>query len=275
MGKTIFVLIDACGYEIGSMYLGYLEHMVDYGRAAKYKIHGEMPSMSRPMYETILTGVPTCDHGITCNDIVRESNQENVFKMCKKAGLVTGAAAYFWISELYNKAPFDRHEDRVRLNCGEGDIDYGMFYFEDSYPDLHLFLDGEFIRKTYKPDFMMYHPMNTDLAGHQHGSDSDEYALKVSEVGYIIADLVPRWLEDGYQIVISADHGMDTKRIHCGTPDIHRDVPLYIFSPLVQTGHFEDEYISQRNMAPLFCKLLGIPAGEHMIPLNQIHFVDK
>ncbi|MFR0986303.1 MAG: hypothetical protein ACLSFZ_07030 [Frisingicoccus sp.] len=38
MGKTIFVLLDACGYEIGTKYLGYLEHMVDYGLAAKYKV---------------------------------------------------------------------------------------------------------------------------------------------------------------------------------------------------------------------------------------------
>ena len=35
MGKTIFVLLDACGYKTGTEYLGYLEHMVDYGLAAK------------------------------------------------------------------------------------------------------------------------------------------------------------------------------------------------------------------------------------------------
>lgn len=59
MGKTIFVLLDACGYEIATRYLGYLEHMVDYGLAAKYKVRGELPSMSRPMYETLMTGVPS------------------------------------------------------------------------------------------------------------------------------------------------------------------------------------------------------------------------
>ena len=65
MGKTIFVLLDACGYKIATENLGFLEHMVDYGLAAKYKIRGELPSMSRPMYETLMTGVPAHVHGIT------------------------------------------------------------------------------------------------------------------------------------------------------------------------------------------------------------------
>lgn len=56
-----------------------------------------------------------------------------------------------------------------------------MFYWEDTYPDSHIFQDGEFIRKTYAPDFMMYHPMNIDLAGHNFGADSKEYAWKVAD----------------------------------------------------------------------------------------------
>ena len=101
MSKTIFVLLDACGYEIGTKYLGYLEHMVDYGLAAKYKVRGELPSMSRPMYETLMTGTPSHVHGITCNEIVRRSNQTSIFSLCRQSGLVSGAAAYFWMSELY------------------------------------------------------------------------------------------------------------------------------------------------------------------------------
>lgn len=95
MSKTIFVLLDACGYEIATEYLGYLEHMADYGLAAKYRVRGELPSMSRPMYETLLTGVPSHVHGITCNEVVRRSSQENIFSMCKKAGLTTGRRRLF------------------------------------------------------------------------------------------------------------------------------------------------------------------------------------
>ena len=50
MDKTIFVLLDACQYEAASKYLGYLEHMIDYNKGAKYKVLGELPSLSKPMY---------------------------------------------------------------------------------------------------------------------------------------------------------------------------------------------------------------------------------
>lgn len=115
MGKTIFVLLDACGYENRNEIFGLSGHMVDYGLAAKYKVRAELPSMSRPMYETLMTGVPSYVHGITCNETVRRSNQTSIFNLCKEAGLVSGAAAYFWMSELYNRAPFDKHRDRIQF----------------------------------------------------------------------------------------------------------------------------------------------------------------
>ena len=36
MNKTIFVLLDACQYEAGTRNLAFLEHLVDYGKGAKY-----------------------------------------------------------------------------------------------------------------------------------------------------------------------------------------------------------------------------------------------
>ena len=45
MKKTIFVLLDACQYEAGTRNLGYLEHLIDYKKGAKYKVKGELPSL--------------------------------------------------------------------------------------------------------------------------------------------------------------------------------------------------------------------------------------
>ena len=67
MDKTIFVLLDACQYEAASKYLGYLEHMIDYNKGAKYKVLGELPSLSKPMYATLFTGLPVCKHGVTAS----------------------------------------------------------------------------------------------------------------------------------------------------------------------------------------------------------------
>ena len=79
MKKTIFVLLDACQYEAGTRNLGYLEHLIDYKKGAKYKVKGELPSLSRPMYATLLTGTPVFSHGITTNDTLRTLDCDNVF----------------------------------------------------------------------------------------------------------------------------------------------------------------------------------------------------
>ena len=86
MKKTIFVLLDACQYEAGTRNLGYLEHLIDYKKGAKYKVKGELPSLSRPMYATLLTGTPVFSHGITTNDTLRTLDCDNVFSLCQKQG---------------------------------------------------------------------------------------------------------------------------------------------------------------------------------------------
>ncbi|MEG2074745.1 MAG: alkaline phosphatase family protein, partial [Angelakisella sp.] len=82
MGKTIFVLLDACRFDMAKEYGGYLEHMIDAGLGAKYRVNGELPSMSRPMYETLMTGLAASVHGITGNKEVRPSRCENLFSLC-------------------------------------------------------------------------------------------------------------------------------------------------------------------------------------------------
>ena len=71
MNKTVFILLDACQYEAGTRNLGYLEHLIDYQKGAKYKVKGELPSLSRPIYATLLTGTPVYSHGITTNDVLK------------------------------------------------------------------------------------------------------------------------------------------------------------------------------------------------------------
>ncbi len=112
MNKVILVLSDALRYDAAKANMGYLMHMVEYKKASLYKIAGELPSMSRPMYETIHTGMPSSETGIVANSIVRLSTQPNIFRSVREAGKVTAAAAYSWYSELYNRAPYDAIDDR-------------------------------------------------------------------------------------------------------------------------------------------------------------------
>lgn len=270
MAKTILVLLDACGYKVGTENAGYLEHLADVGIAAKYKVWGELPSMSRPMYETVMTGLPASVHGIVNNTIVRRSGFPNLFSLCRKNGLVTAAAAFQWISELYSKSgKFVPMVDRYQLE-GTGDINHGVFYYDDLYPDSHLLGDGEFLRKQYNPDFILLHPMNIDYWGHKCGGESPEYTQAVWSAMDHVTGLLPGWLADGWQVVITADHGMNSIGIHGGPTEPQRAVPLYIISPAVKPGRYEDTPISQLNIAPLLCRLLGVAPAEGMLQQLQI-----
>ena len=228
MDKTILLILDACQYEAGTKNLGYLEHLIDYGQGAKYKVQGELPSLSRPMYATLLTGLPVFKHGIALNELVQTLLCEHIFSLCQASGGVTAAAAYHWMSELYNHAPFKIPEDRIQFKSG-GSVDYGIYYWEDPYPDTHVIADGEYLRRTYDPDFLMLHTMSLDDKGHIHGADTGAYEMAVCMTGHVIASVLPTWLSQGYNVVITADHGMNHYGIHGGTESAQRDVPLYIF----------------------------------------------
>lgn len=266
MSKVIFVLIDALGFDVATKHCGFLEHMAEAGQAAKYKLIGQLPSLSRPMYETLLTGQPVWRHGITANEVCRRSRMENLFSMTKKAGLINACAGYGWLSELYGDCPlpFQVNRDRFSLDGG-GDIMHGIFYVSDEYPDCHLYSDGDFLRRTYRPDFLMIHPMGVDDMGHRCGALSKEYAYRAANSCVQIATRWEDWQRDGYQLVVTGDHGMDHLGLHEGNEPIQRETPLYIISDQVKGGDFSGEApVTTLDVAPLLCRLLGIAPAEGM-----------
>ena len=271
MGKVIFVLIDALGFDVATKHCGFLEHMAEAGQAAKYRLIGQLPSLSRPMYETLLTGLPVWQHGVTANEVCRRSQAENLFSLTRKAGLVNACAGYGWLLELYGDIPlpFQVHHDRFYLD-GSGDIMHGVFYSSDDYPDSHLYSDGDFLRRQYHPDFLMIHPMGVDDKGHHFGAQSREYAMQAAHSCVQIAMRWEEWIQDGYQIVVTGDHGMDLLGLHEGNEPIQRETPLYIISNKVRHGDFsgEEPAVSSLDVAPLLCALLDITPAEGMKALN-------
>lgn len=262
--RLITVVLDGLRYQGATQWLGYIEHMVEKGQAARYKVISELPSLSRPLYEVLLTGTPAYMNGITTNQVVRLSGEESLFHLAKNAGLTTAAAAYHWVSELYNKAPFnplrDRHQHDEQLP-----IMHGSFYFEDQYPDSHLFADAEFLRQAYNPDFLYVHSMNIDDAGHRFGGGSKEYEGAVRIADSILALAVPQWIAAGYTILITADHGMTVSGQHGGTTPEEREVALYGIGRPFTPGVY-DEPIPQLAIAPLMAGLLGLMPTARMTP---------
>lgn len=277
--KLIVVVLDGLRYEAAREYMGYMEHLVEQGKISCHRVKSELPSLSRPLYEVLLTGTPVTKNGITANHIVRPSHEESVFHLAVAANLRTAAVAYHWVSELYNSAPFDPLADRHQHNVMKP-IQHGSFYFEDHYPDSHVFADAVYLRSAYDPHFLYIHSMNIDDAGHRYGGESKEYELSVRNADGLLATVLPIWMEQGYKIMITADHGMNANGYHGGITPSERNVPLYTFGVDVLSSEKEEEMLPQLRMAPLMCHCLGLDPSaamskEGLPPLVQKQSHDK
>ncbi|WMC11218.1 alkaline phosphatase family protein [Oceanimonas pelagia] len=255
MHKVILIIIDGLAHEVARHSLGYLLAMTEAERATAYKLQCELPSLSRPLYETILTGTRPVDHGVVHNEVVRLSNETSVFHLARQAGLTTAAAAYHWVSELYNRAPYDALRDRFTSDKSLP-IQHGAFYHLDHYPDSHLLLDAEWLRQSADPDLLLIHPMNVDDAGHKFGLDSSQYRNSARHFDLLLADYVPRWLEAGYQLLITSDHGMNRDRSHGGNLPEEREVPLFVLGSAF--SHNPQAHPRQTELCGTVASLLGI-----------------
>lgn len=256
MRKAILVILDGLSYSVAEHAMGHLHALSNAGRGALYRTQCELPTLSRPLYECILTGVPPIESGVVHNDVVRLSTERSVFHYAREAGLSTAAAAYHWVSELYNRAPFhaasDRHSETPDLP-----IQHGHFYYEDHYPDSHLFADAESLRLRHRPDFLLVHPMNIDDAGHKHGLDSSQYRNAARRADVLLAEYLQRWLDDDYQVLITADHGMNGDRSHNGLLPEEREVPLFVLGSAFSLDPAAQP--KQTELCGTLCELLGVP----------------
>src|SRR3546814_348974 len=76
--NVILVVLDGLNYEVARHAMGHLQAYVGAGRAALYTLECELPALSRPLYECILTGVVPIDSGIVHNNVSRLSNQRTI-----------------------------------------------------------------------------------------------------------------------------------------------------------------------------------------------------
>jgi predicted AlkP superfamily pyrophosphatase or phosphodiesterase len=263
MNKAILILSDALRYDVAKANMGFLGHLVETKQASLYKIVGELPSLSRPMYETVHTGLPSSRHGIVANTIVRLSNQPNIFKAVADAGKVTAAAAYFWVSELYNHAPYDPIDDR-EVDDKTLPIQHGRFYTEDEYPDIELFRAAAHLVRKFSPDYLLLHPMGMDYHGETFGSDTKEYRNHAIYQDKRLAPLIMEWRERGYTIFVTGDHGINADGNHGGTTSDQRDVPLFVIRPNWEGRGDTNEVVSHLQIAPTILSLLEVTIPETM-----------
>lgn len=170
----LLVLSEAPRADVAAQRMGSLEHLIETGQGTRFSVRAELPTLSRPIYETVHTGLPVTRHGVDSSQTIRRSNVPNGFEIAVQNRRVTAAAAHPWVSKLYNRAPLDPLEDRA-LHDDSLLIQHGRFDVEDSDPDQDLFLTAARLARRYSPDDLLIHPMGMDYLGDTLGADTPEY----------------------------------------------------------------------------------------------------
>ena len=99
--------------------------------------------------------------------------------------------------------------------------------------------------------------MNIDDAGHKHGLDTPQYRNSARSADIILADYLQGWLDAGYQVLITADHGMNNDRSHNGLLPEEREVPLFVLGEAFSLD--PDARPRQTELCGTICELLGVP----------------
>lgn len=267
--KVILVVVDGLKYRTALDHCGFLEGQVESGRARRWRMRASLPSMSAPCYESLHTGLDPADHGITVNNPLKVSTSPNIFSLARAADKVTAAVAYSWFSVMYNGMPYEASK-HLETEDAALPIQYGRFYDDANRTDFHLAIPSDndlcaqvdtLIAKR-RPDYLLLHSMTVDSVGHVHGGGSWQYNRAASIVDTALARHLPAWRDQGYRVLVTADHGFTDCGYHGGTEDAVRDVAYYdIGHP--QAG-VDETPVSQRAVAPTVLTLMGLTAAPGM-----------
>ncbi len=269
--KVILVIMDGAGFDAVTSQCGYLEGAVDLGQARRWKMQTALPSISAPMYETIHTGLWPHEHGIVANECVRLSNRPNVFALARAAGRTTAAVAQEYFHRMYVEAPWDPLRS-IEHHNPETDIQHGRFYSMEGYgpinpaapAEIDLCAQVTLTLEAHAPDYLLLHTCSADTLGHTFGGDSREYRYQIWTIDNALSRAIPVWRALGYEVMVTADHGMNAEKHHGGCEEIMRSVAFYYFG--AASGPETGTVLSQLGIAATILGRLGVAPAPGMRP---------
>lgn len=104
-------------------------------------------------------------------------------------------------------------------------------------------------------DYGILHTCTLDSMGHRFGHDC-------IEVGNAYAMMLPRWLENGYEVILTADHGQSDRGHHGERSEDQQDVALYWFGG--GEGPSEKDVLDQLQLAPTILHRMRVPIPKSM-----------
>ncbi len=267
--KLLLIILDGVPYRNWRRLMGNLEGWVQSGEARVWRMRSVLPSTSACCYASIHTGVLPQQHGILSNEQRFRVEFPDLFSEISKAGGKTGAVTHSYWSEFFNRFPFDTVHD-LEYDEPNGPITHGRFHTMTGYngrnqmtpSDVDLFGTLTMLAERFGIDYGILHTCTLDSMGHRFGHDCGEMDHAVYAMDGMLAAALPRWLKNGYEVIVTADHGQTDRGHHGGREDEQQDFALYYFG--AGKGPKEDVLLDQLQLAPTILKRLGVPVPKTM-----------
>ena len=261
--KLLLIILDGVPYRNWVRLFGNLEGWVKSGDAQRFKMSSVLPSTSASCYASIHTGVSPQVHGVTGNDTIFRLSQPDVFSQARKSDLKTGAVTHSFWSEFFNRAPFDPLRDIEHDEPESQSINHGRFHTMAGYghnnqmtpSDADLFATLTTLCQRFGLDYGILHTCTLDSMGHRFYHDSPEMDHACFMMDYMLAPWITKWRDMGYQVIVTADHGQDSRGHHGGHDPLQQEFALYYFGDAQADG--ADIPLDQLQLAPTILSLLG------------------
>jgi len=267
--SVCLIIIDGLRADTARDECGYLMAAVEAGQARYWDMQSCLPTISAPLYETIHTGLAPVDHGILSNEAIRPSSKPNVFSALKSAGKTAGAVAHSYYHTLYGGSAFDPF-DHTEIDDPAAPVPFARYYSMEGYSRVNPALPSETdlcaqtwqLARKYKPDYLLLHSSSCDSLGHYYTSNSAEYRHQAWRVDNALSRLIPRLQNTGYDVLVTADHGMNADGHHAGDQACLRSVPFFVFSERFSAD--AAAVLDQKAIAPTILSLLDVAVPETM-----------
>ncbi len=262
--KLLLLIIDGVPWRNWRSLFGNLEAWVDSSDAQVWRIRAPLPSTSASCYASIHTGVNPVVHGSTGNDNVFRIDMPDIFSQTRQAGGVTAAVTHSFWSEFFNRAPFNPITDIEYDEPNSLSINHGRFHSMTGYGmknqmtpcDADLFATLSLLIDRHNIHYGLLHTCTLDSMGHRFKHDCEEMDDACFLLDAQLAPYITRWRDQGYEIIVTADHGQSERGHHGGRGEDQQDAALYYFGEA--QGPSVDQLLMLTQIAPTVLSRLNV-----------------
>ncbi len=256
--RVVMVVIDGLG--IDESYLPYLDELRARGAATSARV--PYPTISRPNYVTLLSGVPPADSGVRANRVRIPVTLDTVLDRARVAGMrVATASDYGMLPALFVRGASSL--DAVRWTDDNQPVPPAWWPVDVAERSDSLAELGPVIARLIASDAALITALvlDVDRAGHAHGVGAD-YRTAARDTDAMLRTAFAHIDFSRDAVIVTADHGHVAPGGHGGTERDVSNVPVVLAGAGVVPHAIAGDARSI-DIAPTVAALLGLPSPGH------------